>query len=121
MLNSDPGTRSSGLASSPSYIPRGAPTRATSRAGFDNSDGQRPGPRIDLETLSDTTAADAWATWPGMWGGTQPPPDDLNPLDDSSPRGPGGHVQYQQPDALVQTAIAHQASLAPPPPAAAPP
>ncbi len=90
-------------------------------AWFDNADGQRPAPPLDLEIVSDTTAADAWATWPGMWGGTQPPPDDVNPLDDSSPQGPGGHVQYRQPDALLQTAIAHQASLAPPPPTAAPP
>jgi hypothetical protein len=56
-----------------------------------------------------------------MWGGTQPPADDVNPLDDSSPRGPGGHTQYRRPDALLQTAIDHQASLAPPPSAAAPP
>lgn len=88
---------------------------------FDNADGQRPGPGLDLQIISDTAPADSWATWPGMWGGTQPPPDDLNPLDDSSPRGPGEHTQYRQPDALLQTAIAHQASLAPPPQAAAPP
>ena len=88
---------------------------------FDNADGQRPGPALDLRIISDTAPADAWATWPGMWGGTQPPPDDLNPLDDSSPRGPGEHAQYLQPDALLQTAIAHQASLTPPPHTAAPP
>ena len=88
---------------------------------FDNADGQRPGPALGLHIISDTAAADAWATWPGMWGGTQPPPGDVNPLDDSSPRGPGGHAQYRQPDALLQIAIAHQASLAPPPAAAAPP
>jgi len=90
-------------------------------AWFDNADGQRPAPPLDLTIISDTAAADAWATWPGMWGGTQPPPDDINPLDDSSPQGPGGHVQYRQPDALLQTAIAHEASLAPPPATAAPP
>jgi hypothetical protein len=90
-------------------------------AWFDNADGQRPGPALGLQIISDTAAADAWATWPGMWGGTQPPADDVNPLDDSSPRGPGGHTQYRRPDALLQTAIDHQASLAPPPSAAAPP
>jgi hypothetical protein len=90
-------------------------------AWFDNADGQRRGPPLGLQIMSDTKAADAWATWPGMWGGTEPPSDDVNPLDDSSPRGPGGHAQYRQPDALLQTAIAHQVSLAPPPPAAAPP
>jgi len=90
-------------------------------AWFDNADGQRPGPALTLRTISDTVAADAWATWPGMWGGTQPSPDDQNPLDDSSPRGPGGHVQYRHPEALLQTAISHQATVAPPPPASAPP
>ena len=90
-------------------------------AWFDNADGQRPGPTLALQVISDTAAADAWATWPGMWGGTQPPLDDINPLDDSSPRGPGGHAQYREPDALLATAVAHQATLAPPPPTAVPP
>jgi hypothetical protein len=90
-------------------------------AWFDNADGRRPGPALALQIISDTAPADAWATWPGMWGGTQPPPGDSNPLDDSSPRGPGGHPQYRQPDALLQTAVAHKASLAPAPLAAAPP
>jgi hypothetical protein len=90
-------------------------------AWFDNADGQRPGPALSLRIISDTVAADAWATWPGMWGGTQPPSGDINPLDDSSPRGPGAHVQYRKPDKLLATAIAHQASLAAPPRVAAPP
>ena len=88
-------------------------------AWFDNADGKRPAPALNLHTISDAVAADAWARWPGMWGGTQPPPQDASPLDDSSPRGPGGHAQYKQPDTLLTTAIAHQASAAPPP--AAPP
>ena len=90
-------------------------------AWFDNADGQRPGSASRPPDHLRHGRADAWATWPGMWGGTQPPPDDVNPLDDSSPRGPWRTRQYRQPDALLQTAIAHQASLAPPPPAAAPP
>jgi hypothetical protein len=87
---------------------------------FDFADGQRPAPALALHVISDTDAADAWALWPGMWGGTQPPAGDINPLDDSSPRGPGPHAQYRDPDALLQTALAHQATLAPPPAGATP-
>ena len=90
-------------------------------AWFDHADGQQPGPALSLYVISDTAAADAWANWPGMWGGTQPPPGNADPLDDSSPRGPGAHAQYGQPDVLLDTAIAHQASLAQSPPAATPP
>jgi hypothetical protein len=86
---------------------------------FDFADGQRPAPPLTLEILSDVAGVDGWALWPGMWGGTQPPPDDVNPLDDSSPRGPGGHAQYKQPDVLLASAAAHEAVLAeaPAPPA----
>jgi hypothetical protein len=89
---------------------------------FDFADGKRAAPPLTLEILSDVAGVDGWAVWPGMWGGTQPPPDDINPLDDSSPRGPGGHAQYKQPDVLLATAAAHEAVLAaapapPPPPA----
>jgi hypothetical protein len=86
---------------------------------FDFADGKRPAPPLTLEILSDVAGVDGWALWPGMWGGTQPPPDDVNPLDDSSPRGPGGHAQYKQPDVLLETAAAHEAALAeaPVPPA----
>jgi hypothetical protein len=86
---------------------------------FDFADGKRPAPPLTLEILSDVAGVDGWALWPGMWGGTQPPPDDVNPLDDSSPRGPGGHAQYKQPDVLLATAAAHAAALAasPAPPA----
>jgi hypothetical protein len=89
---------------------------------FDFADGKRPAPPLTLEILSDVAGVNDWALWPGMWGGTQPPPDDINPLDDSSPRGPGGHAQYTQPDVLLASATAHQAALAaapaPPPPVA---
>ncbi len=87
---------------------------------FDFADGRRPGPALTLHVIADALGADGWAIWPGSWGGTQPPPDDVNPLDASSPRGPGGHAQYRDPDALLQTAIAHEAALAPPPAGAAP-
>jgi hypothetical protein len=88
---------------------------------FDFADGQRPAPGLALHIISDTTGVDGWATWPGMWGGTQPPADDINPLDDSSPRGPGGHAQYRQPDTLLATAAAHEAAIAAAPPAPATP
>ncbi len=87
---------------------------------FDFADGKRSGPPLALHIISDTGSADGWASWPGMWGGTQPPPGDINPLDDSSPRGPGGHEQWRDPTKLLQTATAHEAAIAPPPPSAAP-
>jgi hypothetical protein len=93
-------------------------------AWFDFADGQRPGPPLTLHVISDTDAGDGWATWPGSWGGTEPPAGDINPLDDASPRGPGGHEQYTHPDVLLETAAAHAASVAraprPPAPARAP-
>lgn len=94
-------------------------------AWFDFADGERHGPPLTLHVISDATADDEWARWPGSWGGTQPPPGDINPLDDASPRGPGEHVQYAHPDALLETAAAHAAALAqapgpPAPPPAAP-
>jgi hypothetical protein len=88
---------------------------------FDFADGQRPAPPLTLEILSDAAGVDGWALWLGMWGGTQPPPDDVNPLDDSSPRGPGGHAQYKQPDVLLASAAAHEAALAEAPAPPAPP
>jgi hypothetical protein len=93
-------------------------------AWFDFADGKRPAPPLTLEILSDVAGVDGWAVWPGMWGGTTPTPGDSNPLDDSSPRGPGGHAQYKDPDVLLATAAAHEAALAaapaPPPPPTAP-
>ena len=85
---------------------------------FDFADGGRAGPPLTLHVISDTTVDDAWATWPGMWGGTDPPAGDINPLDDSSPRGPGAHAQYTRPDVLLGTAVAHAAAIAQAPPPA---
>ena len=91
---------------------------------FDFADGQRPSPPLNLHVISNTANSDGWATWPGIWGGTERPPGDVNPLDDSSPRGPGGHSQYKNPDTLLTTALVHEATLAaqpaPPPPPPAP-
>ena len=87
---------------------------------FDFADGKRPAPPLTLEILSDAAGTNDWAVWPGMWGGTTPPPGDVSPLDDSSPRGPGGHKQYKDPAVLLATAAAHAAALAAAP-APAPP
>ena len=57
-------------------------------AWFDFADGNRPGPALTLHVISDTTADDEWARWPGSWGGTEPPSGDINPLDDASPGVP---------------------------------
>lgn len=87
---------------------------------FDFADGKRPGPPLELHIISDAAGVDEWAIWPGRWGGTQPPPNDINPLDDSSPTGPGAHPQYLHPDSLLATAQAHEAAIAAPPRGAAP-
>ena len=71
-----------------------------------------------LQIISDTSAADAWATWPGMWGAHSRLLMTSIPLDDSSPRGPGGHAQYRKPDRCCKPR-SPTGSLAPPPPAAA--
>jgi hypothetical protein len=93
-------------------------------AWFDHADGKRPAPPLTLEILSDEPGVDGWALWQGMWGGTVPESHDANLLDDSSPKGPGGHGQYKDPDVLLATVAAHAAALAaaaapPPPPAPA--
>jgi hypothetical protein len=87
---------------------------------FDFADGKRAAPALALHIVADSDGADAWAVWPGSWGGTQPPADDINPLDDSSPRGPGAHAQWKDPATLLQTAAAHEAAIAPPPPGTTP-
>jgi hypothetical protein len=89
-------------------------------AWFDLADGKRSGPGLDLHVISDAAGIDGWAIWPGSWGGTKPPDDGINPLDDSSPRGPGRRAQYLHPESLLQKAEDHAAAIAAPPPAAAP-
>jgi hypothetical protein len=90
-------------------------------AWFDHADGQRPGPELALEVIADGDDAYGWVTWPGRWGGTTPPPGNVDPLNDSSPRGPGCHDQYTQPEVLQGNADAHAAHLAAQPAPAAPP
>ena len=87
---------------------------------FDFADGKRSSPQPALHIISDTAGADRWAIWPGSWGGTERPPNDINPLDDSSPRGPGDHPQWKDPTKLLQTAAAHEAAIRPPPPSLTP-
>jgi len=87
---------------------------------FDFADGKRGAPPLALRIVADTGGSDGWSVWPGFWGGTQPPPNNINPLDDSSPRGPGGHAQWKDPVTLVQTAAAHEATIAPPSPGTIP-
>jgi hypothetical protein len=95
-----------------------APGTHWTGAWFDHADGTHPGPPLRLHVLGE---GDGWATWPGYWGGTVKAADDLNPLDDSSPRGPGRHAQWADPVKLLETARGHAAQLAARPAPAAPP
>jgi hypothetical protein len=67
---------------------------------FDHADGRRGGRDCTLELIGAGDPAYRWATWPGMWGGTEPKPGLDRPLEDSSPRGPGGHAQWRDPSEL---------------------
>jgi hypothetical protein len=68
---------------------------------FDHANGKRPGPPLTLEIVKDDDPDHAWATWPGTWGGTEPKPGIERPLEDASPRGPGGHSQWRDPVKLL--------------------
>ena len=70
---------------------------------FDHADGKRPGPPLTLEIIEDDDPAYGWAIWPGTWGGTRPSPGIDRLLEDSSPRGPGGHRQWRDPVTLLDT------------------
>jgi hypothetical protein len=71
---------------------------------FDHSDGKRRSPDQTLEIVADGTPEWEWVRWPGTWGDTRKSSD--NPLDSNSPRGPGGHAQWDDPLALVEMAAA---------------
>lgn len=94
-------------------------------AWFDHADGNGFSPELTLEVARDDDATYAWMRWPGFWGDTKPNHNHvLHPFDDSSPRGPGGHSQWQDPHALLRTVDDYQQferAPAPGAPAAAPP
>jgi hypothetical protein len=97
------------------YIARGSHaayfTRGThwGEAWFDHADGHGPSPELTLEIAGDDDESYAWIRWHGFWGDTKPNPDHiLHPLDDTSPRGPGGHAQWRDPVALLRTAEGHE-------------
>jgi hypothetical protein len=83
---------------------------------FDHVNGRRIAPALALEVIHDDDPAYRWATWPGMWGGTEPQPGLDRPLEDSSPRGPGGHGQWHDPSTLLGKATDRAAALQPPAP-----
>ena len=73
-------------------------------AWFDHADGKGLSPDLTLELALDEDPDHAWIRWHGFWGDTKPEQDhDLHPFDDSSPRGPGGHAQWEDPLALLKT------------------
>jgi hypothetical protein len=61
-----------------------------------------------------------WVRWPGFWGDTKP---QGSPIDATSPRGPAGHAQFDDPGVLIATAAQAQAAArtAPPAPPVPPP
>jgi hypothetical protein len=83
---------------------------------FDHADGERRSPELTLNVAEDDDDW-RWIRWPGFWGDTKPTGD--NPLDSSSPRGPGAHGQWDDPLSLIEKAAQHAttpASLPSPPP-----
>lgn len=98
-------------------------------AWFDHADGKGFSPELELEVAHDDDPAYAWMRWPGFWGDTKPNPEHiLRLLDDSSPRGPGGHGQWKDPHSLLRAVDDYEqferapgAGAPAPPPAPAPP
>jgi hypothetical protein len=72
-------------------------------AWYDVADGKRPAPELALEIIGDQSHA--WMRWPGRWGDTMPK-DRSNPLDQSSPTGPGTKRHWRNPDTLLNNAKA---------------
>ncbi len=79
---------------------------------FDFADGKRRSPDQTLEIVHDDDPRWAWIRWPGYWGDTKA--GDL-PIDSTSPRGPGGHGQWDHPSVLLE-----QPPPGPPPAGASP-
>jgi hypothetical protein len=79
-------------------------------AWYDVADGKRPAPALTLEIVADDTHP--WMRWPGRWGDTTPRrPGD--PLDQSSPTGPGTKKHWRNPDSLLDGARASVLRTAP--------
>jgi len=101
------------------YVARGShasyfsPGLHRTEVWFDIADGKRGAPDLRLEILDED--AHGWPTWKGRWGDTQPR---VNPIDTSSPKGPGAHKQWADPAALIaeQTKDRDHSEKAPPAP-----
>jgi hypothetical protein len=63
----------------------------------DHNDGR--GPRVRLELIELSPALTPWAFWPGVWGGTRPPKQDLGKIgvEANSPTAPTRHLAWQDP------------------------
>jgi hypothetical protein len=90
------------------YVARGShgcyftPGTRWTGAWFDHADGRtRRGEQTLVVTGDDP--ADAWITWPGRWGGSNPRRGPLGRLDASSPPGPGApmHRNWSDPSILL--------------------
>jgi hypothetical protein len=89
------------------YVARGShgayfePGFHQTEAWYDVADGKRPAPKLTLETIDDDQHA--WMRWPGRWGQTMPH-NPNNPLDQSSPTGPGTKRHWRNPNVLLDNA-----------------
>jgi hypothetical protein len=79
-------------------------------AWYDIADGKRDTPELDLEIAHDD--APPWVVWPGFWGDTKK----AGALAEDSPRGPGPHDQWLDPDGLIEKSIARPRKKPPEPP-----
>jgi hypothetical protein len=80
-------------------------------AWFDIADGKRHTPELQLELVEDH--APPWISWPGMWGDTEA---NIPGLEQPSPRGPASHTQWQDPKALLESAVTRAAQRPAEPP-----
>jgi hypothetical protein len=72
---------------------------------FDHADGH--GPFVDPALVDLGDKVPGWVRWPGFWGDTKP---QGSPIDATSPRGPAGHPQFDDPGVMVATATQAQAA-----------
>jgi hypothetical protein len=64
----------------------------------DHNDGR--GPRVRLELVELSPELTPWAFWPGVWGGTRPPNQDLGKIgvEANSPVAPTRHLPWRDPE-----------------------